>query len=295
MCRATEPAMPGGVKKPAVASKAPRTPAQLAAEAQAAVALLKSHATKAALAGMARYGVPSTHALGVPMNKIQLVAKTLGRDHALTDALWATGTYEARLLVAYVGEPERLTAEQMERWCGDFDNWAVVDTLCFVLFDRSPHAWVKVRPWAADEAEFRRRAGYVLIACLAAHNAEATEDGLRAFLPLIERGAADERNFVKKGVSWALRMVGRWNLALNVEAVEVSRRLAASDDPTKRWVGKGALKELTGAVVAKRLAAKAGKATVGKRGQAAKGTTAGKGKKAATAAKAAKRTKRGTA
>lgn len=282
------------MKKSVVAPKAPRTPAQLAKEAQAAVALLKTHASKATLAGMARYGVPSTHALGVPMNKIQLVAKTLGRDHALTEALWATGIYEARLLVAYVGEPERLTTEQMERWCGDFDNWAVVDTLCFVLFDRSPQAWAKAKPWAADGAEFRRRAGYVLMACLAAHNEEATEEKLRAFLPLIERGAADERNFVKKGVSWALRMVGRWNLTLNAEAADVSRRLAASDDPTKRWIGKGALKELTGTVVAKRLAAKAGKQ--GRGGRVSKvgtETAARTGAKAAPAVKMAKGAKRG--
>ena len=50
------------------------------------------------------------------------------------------GNYEAQLLAAMLGEPERLTPAQMDAWCRDFDNWGTVDTACFTLFDRSPHA-----------------------------------------------------------------------------------------------------------------------------------------------------------
>ena len=64
-------------------------------------------------------------------------------------------------------------------------------------------------------------------------------------LDLIERGATDERNFVKKGVSWALRSVGRRNARLNAAAVRVARRLSTASEPAARWVGRGALKELS--------------------------------------------------
>jgi 3-methyladenine DNA glycosylase AlkD len=242
--------------KPEVAPQPARTRAQLAKEAQAAVAQLKSHATKATLDGMARYGLPSENALGVPVSKIQVVAKKLGKDHALVDALWETGVYEARLLTAYVGEPAKVTAGQMDRWCDDFDNWGVVDTLCFVLWDRTPVAWGKIEPWVKRKDEFGRRAGYVLIACLAAHDGEAGDAEFLRVLPLIERGAEDDRNFVKKGVSWALRMVGRRNVVLNKAALEVAQRLAESDHAAKRWIGKGAVKELTSPAVKKRLATK---------------------------------------
>ena len=69
----------------------------------------------------------------------------------------------------------------------------------------------------------------------------------------MEKGAQDERNFVKKGVSWALRMVGRRSRALNTTAVKVAQRLAGSPDDAARWVGKVALKELTSPAVVKRL------------------------------------------
>jgi 3-methyladenine DNA glycosylase AlkD len=224
-------------------SKPIRTAAQLKQNVNAALAWLKSHSSKSVRDGMARYGIPSDNAYGVPMKTIQQLAKQLGRDQALASALWDTGCYEARLLTAYIGEPGRITSAEMDRWCRDFDNWAVVDTLCFAFFDRTPHAWSKVKPWSKKKDEFQRRAGYVLLACLAAHDESAADGAFLQYLPLVERGATDERNFVKKGVSWALRMIGRRSPALHTAAVAVARRLSDSDQPGTRWVGKDALRQ----------------------------------------------------
>jgi 3-methyladenine DNA glycosylase AlkD len=221
------------------------------------VASLKRLATKRTRDGLARYGIPSGDALGVTIGAIQKLAKSVGRDHDLAEALWQTGWYEARLLAAYVDDPDRVTAAQMDRWCRDFDNWGICDTVCFTLFDRSPHAWRKVPKWAGRRSEFERRGAFALMACLALHDKNATDDAFRPFLPLIERAATDDRNFVKKAVNWALRAVGGRSAALNVAAVAVSRRLAGSPDATARWVGKDALRQLTSPVTTRRLAAKA--------------------------------------
>ena len=149
------------------------------------------------------------------------------------------------MLAAYVDEPERVTPAQMDRWCRDFDNWGICDTVCFVLFDRTPHAWRKVEPWSRQRGEFAKRTGFVLMACLAGHNKTATDAQFLALLPLIEKGAHDERNFVKKGVSWALRMIGRRSLALNKAALLVAKRLADTEEAASRWIGKDALRELS--------------------------------------------------
>ena len=73
-------------------------------------------------------------------------------------------------------------------------------------------------------------------------------------MPLIEKGAQDERNFVKKGVNWALRTIGKRSQTLNAAACEVAERLAGSEKAAPRWVGKDALRELAGAAVQARLA-----------------------------------------
>ncbi len=217
---------------------------------------LKRHGTKRNREGKARYGIVTDRAFGVPVSALQQQAKRLGRDHDLAARLWETGWYEARMMTAFVDEPAKVTASQMDRWARDFDNWAICDTVCFHLFDRTPHAWRRVGPWSRRRDEFVKRAAFALLAGLALHDKEA-EDGkfLRA-LPLIEWGAADERNFVKKGVSWALRAIGRRNHALNEATVELSRRLVDAQEPAARWVGRDAFRELTGPVVRRRLASR---------------------------------------
>jgi 3-methyladenine DNA glycosylase AlkD len=220
-----------------------RSPVQPAATAPAAVAELKRLASAKVRAGMARYGLPSDKALGVSVGAIQQLGKKLGRDQALADALWATDIYEARLLASFVGEPDKLTPALMNRWCRDFDNWGVVDTVCFKLFDRSPHAWKRIAPWTTLKGEFQKRAGFVLLACVAAHDKQAPEDKFIPYLDLIERGATDERNFVKKGVSWALRMIGLRGPVLRKAAKATAQKLVDSGDATARWVGREALRE----------------------------------------------------
>jgi 3-methyladenine DNA glycosylase AlkD len=217
------------------------------------VAWLKRNGRKRVRDGMARYAIPSDKAFGISVGLLRAMAKRLGPNHALAADLWKTGWYEARMIAVFVDEPARVTPAQMDRWCRDFDNWAICDTACFHLFDRTPHAFAKVRQWSARREEFVKRAAFALLASVALHGKDEDDATFVKHLPLIERAADDERNFVKKAVSWALRGVGRRSAALNAAAVPVARRLAASDAPAARWVGKDALRELTSAAVQRRL------------------------------------------
>jgi 3-methyladenine DNA glycosylase AlkD len=225
----------------------------LAKQVQAALAALEALSTKRDRENLSRFGITAKSALGVSMANVQKLAKTLGHNHELAAALWDTGCYEARLLTAFVAEPARVTPAQMERWCKEFDNWAVCDTLCFFLFDRVPYAWDKIRKWSGQRPEFVKRTAFALMASIAGHDKEADDDLFLEGLLLIERAASDDRNFVKKSVSWALRRIGRRNHALNRAAVALSARLATSTDATERWLGKGAHKELTSALVERAL------------------------------------------
>jgi 3-methyladenine DNA glycosylase AlkD len=202
--------------------------------------------------GLARYGIVAKKAFGVPVGVLQAEAKRLGRDHDLAIELWKSGWYEARLLAAFVGEPERLTLAQMNAWAKDFDNWGVCDTVCMHLFDRSKLAYGRIEPWAKRREEFVKRAGFALLASLALHDKKAADERFFAYFELIERTADDERKFVKKAVSWALRAIGHRNLSSNARALALARKLASEADATRRWVGKDVLRDLTRpAVIAK--------------------------------------------
>ena len=217
------------------------------------LAWLERKGTKRNRDGMARYAIVAPKAYGVSVGDLRAFGKRLGRDQPLAEALWKTGWYEARMLATFVADPARTTPALMDRWAREFDNWAICDTACFHLFDRTPHAFRKITQWSRSREEFVKRAAFALLASVALHDKTAPDAPFLAALPLVERAAADERNFVKKGVSWALRGVGRRSKSLHGPSVAVARRLATSDEPAARWVGKDALRELTSAAVVRRL------------------------------------------
>ncbi|MBA3387034.1 MAG: DNA alkylation repair protein [Chthoniobacterales bacterium] len=216
-------------------------------EVRAAVAWLERRGSKRNREGMARYAIRSKCILGVSVADLRGYAKELGRNHRLALALWKTGIYEARMLAAFVAEPERVTPALMDRWARDFDNWAICDTVCFHLFDRTPHAFAKVTEWIDAHGEFVRRAAFALLASVAGHDKTTGDQPFLRGLRLVKRAASDDRNFVKKAVSWALRRIGQRNRALHAAAMEVARSLAGSTERTPRWIGQDALRDLTSA------------------------------------------------
>jgi 3-methyladenine DNA glycosylase AlkD/uncharacterized protein YndB with AHSA1/START domain len=226
------------------------------AEVSAILTWLQRRGNKASREGMAQYAITSDKVFGVSVVALRLLARRQGRNHKLAAALWSTGWHEARMLAAFIDEPDRVTPSQMDRWCREFDNWAICDTVCSALFDRSPHAWRKVEQWSSQRGEFVKRAAFSLLWGLAVHDKNAGDEIFGHGLALIERAATDERGFVKKAVNMALRSIGKRNHALNTAAVAVAKRLAASPQAAARWVGKDALTELTSPAVTRRLAEK---------------------------------------
>jgi len=150
-----------------------------------------------------------------------------------------------------------VTRAQMDRWSRGFDNWGVCDTACFHLFDRTPHAWAMIARWAPRRGEFVRRAAFALLASVALHDKGESDEPFVRSLPLIEAAAADERNFVRKGVSWALRALGARSPGLHAAALELAERLSVASEPAARWVGTDARRDLARPLVVRRLARKA--------------------------------------
>ena len=171
------------------------------------LAWLERRGTKRNRDGMARFAIPSHKAYGVSMTTMRPLIKRLGKNHELAAALWEADRHETRILAAFVDDPALVTPAQMDRWCRDFDSWAVCDTVCFHLFDRTPRAFRTVDRWASRRDEFVKRGAFALLASLALHDKKANDEEFLRHLPLIEHAASDERNFVKKAVNWALRQI----------------------------------------------------------------------------------------
>jgi 3-methyladenine DNA glycosylase AlkD len=246
--------MPTPKKQPVTSPARDRSQRQLDEQVRSLLVTLERRGSKRNRDGMARYAIVAEKVFGVSVETLRKLAKGIGRDHQLALALWDTGWYEARMLATLVDDPQQVTAAQMDRWCRDFDNWAICDTACFHLFDKTPHAWKKVAAWSKLKDEFQKRASFALLWSLAAHDKQSPDEHFQKGLALIEQAADDPRNFVKKAVNMALRAIGKRNAALNAAAVQTAQRLAASADATARWNGKDALRELNSPSVQRRLA-----------------------------------------
>ena len=208
------------------------------------VAELQALADPARLPGMARVGINIERAIGVSLPHLRKLGRRLGPDHQLALELWSTGIHEARILASLVDDPADVTREQMDAWARDFDSWDICDQVVGNLFERTPYAVPAARAWTERDETFVKRAGFVLIATRAVHDRMSSDGVFTAWFPTIRQGATDDRNYVKKAVSWALRQIGKRNLALNAAAIAQAELLAESTETGARWVGRDALREL---------------------------------------------------
>jgi 3-methyladenine DNA glycosylase AlkD len=219
------------------------------------VAHLKSLGTEEGRAGMARFGIVTTKALGVGHTQLNPIARKIKVNHQRALELWLSGYREARILAGLTAVPDKITREQCRLWAADFDSWDVVDGVS-ALFVRTPFWRELIEEFAADEREYVRRTAFAMLAWGAVHRKKEPDATFIASLPLIEKHATDSRNFVKKAVNWALRQLGKRSMALHAPALELSKRLAASPDKAARWIGKDAARELTDPKTLERLAKK---------------------------------------
>jgi 3-methyladenine DNA glycosylase AlkD len=214
---------------------------------------LKEVADPQVRAKMAYFGVhvPKAHGISAPV--LHQFAKHIGKDHQLAQELWATGIHEARILAALIGESEKVTAAEMDRWARDFDSWDVVDAACCYLYANARPAWNKAEAWSRRSEEFVKRASFSLAAYLAYKDKAAPDVRFVQFLLVIEREAHDERNFVRKAVNWALRNIGKRNVNLNREAISAAERIREQGSRAARWIASDALRELKSDAVQERL------------------------------------------
>jgi 3-methyladenine DNA glycosylase AlkD len=198
------------------------------------------------LTAMARFGIRTDNALGVPVPQLRTIAGRIGRNHSLAGELWASGIHEARLLATMIDDPDLVDEAQMERWVKNFDSWDICDQCCGNLFDKTEFAWQKAMQWTGRSEEFVKRSGFALMAALAVHDKSAKDSRFADFFEPIKREATDERNFVRKAANWALRQIGKRNRSLNKAAVKVAREIRRIDSRAARWIAADALRELTG-------------------------------------------------
>jgi 3-methyladenine DNA glycosylase AlkD len=212
-------------------------------DVHAVIAELRDRADPSRKPGMARVGIDVSTALGMSVPDIRAVAKRCGTDQFLALELWSTGIHEARILATLVADPEAISDGDMESWAADLSSWDVCD-FAADLFGRTTAGIAKIPAWSRRSEGYVKRCAFSMIARRAVSAKSAPDREFLGYLPVIRRGAADPRNEVKKGVSWALRQIGKRNRALHAAATEEAERILELAVPSARWIARDVLREL---------------------------------------------------
>lgn len=192
-----------------------------------------------------KFGIISQNALGITHRDLNLIAKEIGKDDDLAHRLFDSGIYEGKLLCAKIHRPKSVTDALCEQWVKVFDNWEICDAFCMGQIGRSLLAVKKINEWAFRTAEFEKRAAFATLAALCMADKKAENEVFEAFFPLLKSAASDERLYVKKAVSWALRGIGKRNPDLREHAVELAEELEERPERSAVWIAKDVLRELT--------------------------------------------------
>jgi 3-methyladenine DNA glycosylase AlkD len=190
-----------------------------------------------------RFGIVANNALGIYQSDIKILAQGIGYDDALAVQLFDTGIYEAKLLCSKIYNVNSLTASQMDEWVKTFENWEICDSFCMGLFAQSRFAILKALEWVESDAEFVKRAGFVIMATYGFSHKNEGNEIFQQFFPILLREGKDGRSYVSKAIDWALRQIGKRNQDLRNEAISVAQQLLCGDKNSQR-VGKNVLREL---------------------------------------------------
>lgn len=168
----------------------------------------------------ARHGVTG-EAFGVSYGNLEKLRKKAGKDTALAGELWATGNHDARVLATKVADPKKVSAETLDAWSADLENYVLTDAVA-ALAGKSPQAAELAERWSRSEKEFQAAAGWSLLASLAMQAPDRgglPDEDLSRRLEEIETGIAAAANRVRYAMNNALIAIGAYRPALTERAV----------------------------------------------------------------------------
>jgi len=219
------------------------------------LAALEAQADPARAASMRAYHKADRTYLGLGNPQIDLLVKDwraqldVPARVALSDALWRTNIYEARLAAAKLLTQARLRPDDQSAWqliaswCPDFDSGAIADHACMAGQKRlvaDPSRLDEVENWTRSEHLWTRRAALVITLPWTKQN-NPKPDELEArdrILGWAARYVADPQWFIQKSVAWWLRDLSKH------DAPRVTAFVEAHGDSMKPFARKEALRLL---------------------------------------------------
>lgn len=195
-------------------------------------------------ANIVKLGIPIEKSFGVSTGEIRALAKQITKSNETAFALWNSGYHEAKLLAVLVFDKKTCTLEDIEKLMKDVHSWDLCDHLCKNLIIKLKNYDVLIYEWCKASMTYYKRAAFTLIASSAIHQKLMREEQIKDYLYMIKEYSDDDRDMVKKAISWALREIGKRDFDCQELAIISAHELCVMGGKSQKWIGENALKEL---------------------------------------------------
>ncbi|XXX71727.1 DNA alkylation repair protein [Sorangium sp. So ce134] len=162
---------------------------------------------------------------GVSFAHMNALEKRIKRDHALAEALWATGNSDARTLAAAIADPGRFTRDQLEAWLDGLRSPILIDLVVKRIAAKTPFAREAMARWTASDDEWIGRAGWKLLGTLAEEDPSLPDSVFEERLEAIEASIHRAKNRARDAMNGAVICIGARNEPLRGKALTAARRI----------------------------------------------------------------------
>ena len=189
--------------------------------------LLEANQNPRGIANWEKSGRPAGLTFGMGLTQLKQIAKQIGRDQALSLALWEEHHFDAKTLSTMIGEPKKITREQVERQVEEldsFNNWMISHAYVSNLLPKVSFLTDLVVEWTQEADYIRRRCGYLCIYQLV-KNKKIPDEFFFPYLELIREQLSSEENFIKDAMNSALWAMGIRSTVLHARALPIAREI----------------------------------------------------------------------
>lgn len=166
---------------------------------------------------------------GVTTGAMKPLAKRIGRNYALSMALYATGNYDAAYLAGMIADTKAMREEDFETWmetayCSMMSDWVVAVTLAETDF-----AQAVADRWITSGKDLYQSAGWSCYCWLLGvrPDREFDRDKLLGMLEQVEKTIHTRPDRTRYAMNDFVIAVGVSYLPLHAEAVQAAERIGA--------------------------------------------------------------------
>jgi 3-methyladenine DNA glycosylase AlkD len=193
------------------------------------LALLDAERDERGMSNWEKLG-PSTAGMksyGIGLTRLRKLAKRIGRDRDLAQALWKTDVYDARVIALLIDDPKRITRDQAEKQVEELAGGmlAHVFASCDATLAKTPFVVELADQWVRSDDPVRRDCGHGLLYEVSKFSGKKAPSE-EFFLSHVERIADSidgQPENVRMAMALALMGIGKRSAALNKAALKVAR------------------------------------------------------------------------